>query len=127
MLRAVLRANTVVQRVDAAVRLHPGVVAAPIVLGTLSACGGTLLVDAFRHCAGYKQGGCRGRGAAPDRLAAPLLCIFIAVLLSGGVLSACRCPCIPAVLHTLPAYSSSWAPLEPSWLASSKRPSSKPA
>lgn len=56
VLRAVLRANTVVQRVDAAVRLHPGVVAAPILLGTLSACGGTLLVDAFCYCAGYKQG-----------------------------------------------------------------------
>lgn len=53
LLRAILRATTVVQRVNAAVMLHPGVIAAPLVLGTLSACGGGLLVDAFSHCAGY--------------------------------------------------------------------------
>ncbi|EFN53280.1 hypothetical protein CHLNCDRAFT_136911 [Chlorella variabilis] len=54
--RSILRANTVVHRVNAAVKLHPGVVAAPLVLGTLGGCGGRLLVDAFSHCAGYKQG-----------------------------------------------------------------------
>lgn len=58
LCRAVLRATTVVQRVDAAARLHPGVVAAPVVLGTLAGAGGKLLTDAFLHCAGYTQGGC---------------------------------------------------------------------
>jgi hypothetical protein len=57
LLRAILRATTVVQRVNAAVMLHPGVIAAPLVLGTLSACGGGLLVDAFSHCAGYSVKG----------------------------------------------------------------------
>ncbi|KAL4459047.1 hypothetical protein ABPG75_013912 [Micractinium tetrahymenae] len=53
---AILRATTVVQRVNAAAKLHPGVVAAPLVLGTLAGAGGKMLTDAFLHCAGYRQG-----------------------------------------------------------------------
>lgn len=53
LARAVLRANQVVQRVNAAAALFPGVAAAPIVLGTLAGAGGKLLTDAFALCAGY--------------------------------------------------------------------------
>ena len=56
LMRAILRASTVVHRVNAAVALHPGVVAAPLLLGMLGGCGGKLLVDAFGRCAGYSQG-----------------------------------------------------------------------
>ncbi|KAL4431927.1 hypothetical protein ABPG77_000194 [Micractinium sp. CCAP 211/92] len=56
LCRAVLRATTIVQRVNAAARLHPGVVAAPVILGTLAGAGGKLLTDAFLHCAGYQKG-----------------------------------------------------------------------
>lgn len=61
--RAILRANQVVHRVNAAVKLFPGVAAAPLVLGTLAGAGGKLLTDAFSHCAGYPlpgalPGGC---------------------------------------------------------------------
>lgn len=59
--RSVLRANQIVQRVNAAVKLYPGVVAAPLVLGTLAGAGGKLLTDAFTHCAGYKPQGALGR------------------------------------------------------------------
>mgnify|MGYP001810721170 CR=1 FL=1 len=55
--RAVLRANTIVHRVNAAVAVYPGVLAAPLLLGTLGGAGGRLTVDAFAYCAGYKQGG----------------------------------------------------------------------
>ena len=85
--RVVLRATTVVHRVDAAVRLHPGVVAAPIILGTIAGCGGRLLVDAFSHCAGYRQGGC----AADDCM--PSLASLPALMLLGA---ACKLP--PALL-----------------------------
>ncbi len=61
LCRAVLRATTIVQRVNAAARLHPGVVAAPVILGTLAGAGGKLLTDAFLHCAGYQKGGPSGR------------------------------------------------------------------
>ena len=42
----ILRASLVVARVDTAVRRFPGVVAAPLLLGTLAGCGGKVLTDA---------------------------------------------------------------------------------
>ena len=63
--RAILRANQIVQRVNAAVKLFPGLVAAPLVLGTLAGSGGKLLTDAFSRCAGYPSAGVgAGWGAA---------------------------------------------------------------
>lgn len=58
--RAILRANQIVQRVNAAVKLFPGLVGAPLVLGTLAGSGGKLLTDAFSRCAGYPTAGERG-------------------------------------------------------------------
>lgn len=55
--RAILRANQIVQRVNAAVKLFPGLVGAPLVLGTLAGSGGKLLTDAFSRCAGYPSAG----------------------------------------------------------------------
>ena len=63
--RAILRANQIVQRVNAAVKLFPGLVGAPLVLGTLAGSGGKLLTDAFSRCAGYPSAGAvSGWGAA---------------------------------------------------------------
>lgn len=72
LCRAVLRATTVVQRVNAAATLHPGVAAAPLMLGTLGGAGGKLLTDAFLYCAGYRQGelgAARGAGDPGQRSA----------------------------------------------------------
>lgn len=72
--RAILRANQIVQRVNAAVKLFPGLVGAPLVLGTLAGSGGKLLTDAFSRCAGYPTAGepagfapwqCFGEAAGP--------------------------------------------------------------
>jgi hypothetical protein len=41
-----LRASLVVARVDTAVRRFPGVIAAPLLLGTLAGCAGKILTDA---------------------------------------------------------------------------------
>jgi hypothetical protein len=95
--RVALRATTVVHRVDAAVRLHPGVVAAPIILGTLAGCGGRLLVDAFSHCAGYRQGGCSfDNYTALSRLAACFVSPGAAVKLPPARVSLpSNCPAMP--------------------------------
>ena len=53
----ILRANLIISRVDLAVSHFPGVLAAPLVLGTISGCGGRLLVDGLKF----------GWGAMPGR------------------------------------------------------------
>ena len=58
--RGVLRAGLIAQRVDVAVKVFPGVIAAPLVLGTLAGSGGSLLVDAFNILGGYCKGAQRG-------------------------------------------------------------------
>ena len=55
-MRSTLRVTTIAHRVNAACKLYPGILAAALILGTLGGCGGKLIVDAFSHCAGYKQG-----------------------------------------------------------------------
>ncbi|PRW59772.1 trimeric intracellular cation channel type B [Chlorella sorokiniana] len=55
--RAILRAGQIVQRTSAAAKLFPGLVGAPLVLGTLAGSGGKLLTDAFSRCAGYPSTG----------------------------------------------------------------------
>lgn len=57
LARAILRANQVVQRVNAAAKVFPGVATAPLILGTLAGSGGKLLTDAFAHCGGYPRTG----------------------------------------------------------------------
>lgn len=54
---SLLRAQLIISRVDVAVINFPGVVAAPLLLGTLGGCGGRLIVDALRF----------GWGAMPGR------------------------------------------------------------
>ena len=41
----ILRAGTIVSRVDAATKMYPGVWAAPLVVGTIGGTGGKFLVD----------------------------------------------------------------------------------
>lgn len=53
---ALLRALLIVARVDAAVAVFPGVVAAPLVLGTLAGCGGRLIVDGLYFGWGVRPG-----------------------------------------------------------------------
>lgn len=43
-------------QVDTAVQLYPGVVAAPLILGTLAGCGGRLIADALLHSWGLLHG-----------------------------------------------------------------------
>jgi len=43
------RALLIISRVDLAVQLYPGVVAAPLILGTLAGCGGRILADILLH------------------------------------------------------------------------------
>lgn len=45
-----------VARVDAAVRVYPGVWAAPLILGTIGATGGKFLVDAVLILTGVSKG-----------------------------------------------------------------------
>ncbi len=52
----VLRAQLLVSRVDQAVKLFPRVPMAPIVLGTLAACGGKFIVDAVNIASGTHSG-----------------------------------------------------------------------
>ena len=52
----VLRAQLLVSRVDQAVKLFPRVPMAPIVLGTLAACGGKFIVDAVNIATGTHAG-----------------------------------------------------------------------
>ncbi|KAK9816376.1 hypothetical protein WJX74_010431 [Apatococcus lobatus] len=52
----VLRAQLLVSRVDQAVKLFPRVPMAPIVLGTLAACGGKFIVDAVNIATGNHAG-----------------------------------------------------------------------
>ena len=63
---SLLRARLIIARVDLAVRLYPGVVAAPLLLGTLAGCGGRLLADAILW--GWSPG--RWAGAMSQRAAA---------------------------------------------------------
>lgn len=43
-------------QVDLAVKLYPGIVAAPLLLGTLAGCGGRLLADTLLHSWGALPG-----------------------------------------------------------------------
>ena len=52
-----LRAGIIAMRVDAAAALFPGVIAAPLMLGTLAASGGKLCVDAIMQLYGKPAGG----------------------------------------------------------------------
>ena len=51
-----LRGAIMANRVDVAVRLFPGVIAAPLVLGTLGGSGGRLCVDLILHLYGNLTG-----------------------------------------------------------------------
>ena len=51
-----LRGAVMANRVDVAVRLFPGVVAAPLVLGTVAGSGGRLCVDLILHLYGNLTG-----------------------------------------------------------------------
>lgn len=42
---SLLRVRLIIARVDLAVAMYPGVVAAPLLLGTVAGCGGRLLAD----------------------------------------------------------------------------------
>uniref|UniRef100_A0A383VCK9 Uncharacterized protein n=1 Tax=Tetradesmus obliquus TaxID=3088 RepID=A0A383VCK9_TETOB len=53
---ALMRALLIVSRVDLAVKLYPGIVAAPLLLGTLAGCGGRLLADTLLHSWGALPG-----------------------------------------------------------------------
>lgn len=46
---SLMRAKLILARVDLAVRIFPGVAAAPLLLGTLGGCGGRLLCDLVKH------------------------------------------------------------------------------
>jgi hypothetical protein len=52
-----LRAGLIAQRVNLAVRMFPGVWAAPIVLGTVGGSGGKLVIDAVLLSLGFPAGG----------------------------------------------------------------------
>lgn len=52
----ILRAQLLVSRVNQAVKLFPRVPMAPIVLGTLAACGGKFIVDAVNLAMGNQSG-----------------------------------------------------------------------
>ena len=51
-----LRGAIMANRVDVAVRLFPGVIAAPLVLGTVAGSGGRLCVDLILHLYGNLTG-----------------------------------------------------------------------
>lgn len=50
-----LRASLVVARVDTAVRRFPGVIAAPLLLGTLAGCAGKILTDAALVSSSFRR------------------------------------------------------------------------
>jgi hypothetical protein len=52
----VLRSGLIVQRVNVAAAMFPGVVATPLVIGTIAGSGGKLLVDAITVACGEKKG-----------------------------------------------------------------------
>ncbi|GIL68827.1 hypothetical protein Vafri_22058 [Volvox africanus] len=71
-----LRAKLIINRVELAVVLFPGVIAAPLILGTLAGSGGKLLVDAIR----YHWGGLQG----PAEASVPTFVWRSAALAAGG-------------------------------------------
>ncbi|EFJ49844.1 hypothetical protein VOLCADRAFT_104093 [Volvox carteri f. nagariensis] len=77
-----MRANLIINRVDLAVALFPGVIAAPLILGTLAGSGGKLLVDAIRH----HWGGLSG----PTEASVPTFVWRSAALAAGGYWAACK-------------------------------------
>ncbi|GIL90578.1 hypothetical protein Vretimale_17477 [Volvox reticuliferus] len=77
-----LRANLIINRVELAVVLFPGVIAAPLILGTLAGSGGKLLVDAIR----YHWDGLRG----PAEASVPTFVWRSAALAAGGYWVACK-------------------------------------
>ena len=52
----ILRANLIAARVDLSVQKYPGVVAAPLVIGTIAGSGGKLLQDGIQMACGTLQG-----------------------------------------------------------------------
>eukprot|EP00877_Chromochloris_zofingiensis_P008632 jgi/Chrzof1/4021/Cz13g17150.t1 len=46
---SLLRALLIIARVNLANELYPGVIAAPLILGTIAGCGGRLLADGIKH------------------------------------------------------------------------------
>ncbi|GLI68493.1 hypothetical protein VaNZ11_012935 [Volvox africanus] len=77
-----LRANLIIHRVELAVVLFPGVIAAPLILGTLAGSGGKLLVDAMR----YHWGGLQGAAEA----SVPTFVWRSAALAAAGYWVACK-------------------------------------
>ena len=59
-----LRGAIMANRVDVAVRLFPGVILAPLVLGTLAGSGGRLCVDLILHLYGNLNGAPAGNMVA---------------------------------------------------------------
>ncbi len=57
---AILRAGLIVHRVNATAALFPGVVAAPLVIGTIAGCGGKVIVDAIDVACQTKKGAASG-------------------------------------------------------------------
>ena len=52
----ILRAGLIASRVDLSVQKFPGVIAAPLVIGTIGGSGGKFLVDAIQKASGSLQG-----------------------------------------------------------------------
>ncbi|GLC39931.1 hypothetical protein PLESTB_001820400 [Pleodorina starrii] len=77
-----MRANLIINRVDLAVTMFPGVIAAPLILGTLAGSGGKLIMDAIRH----HWGGLPG----PAEASVPTFVWRSAVLAAGGYWAACK-------------------------------------
>ena len=75
---AVIRATIICHRADVAARKFVGVLAAPLVIGTLAGSGGKIISDAVNLAAGYSTGGCGGGlpraapSARPQPSSAPL-------------------------------------------------------
>lgn len=72
-----LRASLVVARVDLAVRKYPGVIAAPLLLGTLAGCAGKIITDAALLGPAAST---RGRPAPRTEFAVPGLALRSAAL-----------------------------------------------
>ncbi|GAB4818578.1 hypothetical protein N2152v2_005624 [Parachlorella kessleri] len=69
---AILRAGLIVHRVNATAALFPGVVAAPLVIGTIAGCGGKVIVDAIDVACQTKKG--------PTELAQPGFALWSGLL-----------------------------------------------